>query len=625
MDGEWTLVAVTLLCGIFFWSFFQLKWSRQKQNLEKKLQTPRKKREACLKQAEEAVSHFKAEHPGLDLSPIMDLPLSELSQQIRDGSLQPDVVLHAYIEKALEVNSKLNCGTAFLTESLKQLEDIETHKDGLLYGIPISIKENIDYKGYDSTCGVFSMVNSPAAQDSVVVKVLKRQGAVPFIKTNVPQALYNYECSNPIYGTTVNPHNLQKTCGGSTGGEAALIGGGGSILGLGSDLGGSLRIPAAFCGVCALKPTTNRISLLGMNSCVKGIKSVRSSLGPMARDVNSLALCMRALLNKDMFTLDPTIPPLPFKHEVYESSERLRIGYYDNDGYMQPSPGMSRALQEAKALLEQAGHMVVLEAGKIGKRKDLSKFDKGQIVTARRLHQSISKTATLVECSRSAVLVPFKPPRIRTAIHEYFLKILLADGCATVRSHLKEGPINPCLQIGRSFDLPRFLKKIMSLVLNFTHPHIASLLDCTCGVSSVAELWKQQNVAENYIHEFIEEWEKLELDVVICPILGPAINFTYSGRLTSGTSYTALYNVLNFPVGVVPITKVTAEDEDQLRHYKGTFGGYADKLLIKALQDGVGLPLAVQCVSLPWQDELCLRLMRELEAVCAKNKQSNTQ
>ncbi|XP_027002568.2 fatty-acid amide hydrolase 1 isoform X2 [Tachysurus fulvidraco] len=576
MDREWTMVALALLCGIVF---FLLKWSGQKQNLERKLQTARKKREAGLKQAEQAVSHFKAEHPGLDLNLIVDLPLSELSQQIRDGSLQPDFVLHAYIEKALEVNSKFNCGTAFLKESLKQLEDIETHKDGILYGIPVSIKENFDYQGYDSTCGVSDMVNSPAAVDSVVVRVLKRQGAVPFIKTNVPQALINYECSNPIYGTTANPHNLQKTCGGSTGGEAALIGGGGSILGLGSDLGGSLRIPASFCGLCAFKPTANRISSLGLNSCVKGRKSVLSSVGPMARDVNSLALCMRALLNKDMFTLDPTIPPLPFKQEVYESSERLRIGYYDNDGYLQPFPCMSRALQEAKALLEQAGHK----------------------------------------------LVPFKPPHIYTAIPEYFMKVLLADGCASSSSHLKEDPINPCMQHGIPFGLPRFVKKIISLVLSFTHPHIASLVDSTCGVSSVADLWKQQSTIENYINKVIEEWNNLELDVLICPILGPALNYTYSGRLTSGTSYTALYNLLNFPAGVIPITKVTAEDEDQLRCYKGTFGSYADKLFIKAVEGGVGLPLAVQCVSLPWQEELCLRLMRELEALCAKNKQSNTE
>ncbi|XP_017335039.1 fatty-acid amide hydrolase 1 isoform X1 [Ictalurus punctatus] len=576
MDGEWTLVAVALLCGV---SFFLLNWSRQKQNLKRKLQIARQKREAGLQQAEQAVSHFKAENPGLDFSPIVALPLSELSQKIREGSLQPDVVLHAYIEKALEVNSKLNCGTALLIESLKQLEDIETHKDGLLYGIPISIKDNFDYEGYDSTCGVFSKVDNPAVVDSVVVKVLKRQGAIPFIKTNIAQGLYNYECSNPIYGTTVNPNNLQKTSGGSTGGEGALIGGGGSILGLGGDLGGSIRIPASFCGICALKPTANRISSLGLNTCVKGRMSILSSVGPLARDVDSLALCMRALLNKDMFTLDPKIPPLPFKQEVYESSEHLRIGYYDNDGYMQPSPSMSRALQEAKSLLEQAGHM----------------------------------------------LVPFKPPRIYTAVHEYFLKNLLADGGATIHSHLKQGPIDPCLNYGIFPGLPRFVKKTISLVLRCNHPHIASLVDSICGVSSVADLWEQQSDIENYIHEVIEQWKKLELDVLLCPMLGPALNLTYSGRLTSGVSYTALYNLLNFPVGVIPITKVTAEDEDQLRHYKGTFGGFGDKLFIKAMQGSVGLPVAVQCVSLPWQDELCLRLMRELEALCAKNKKPNTQ
>ncbi|XP_017335046.1 fatty-acid amide hydrolase 1 isoform X3 [Ictalurus punctatus] len=491
MDGEWTLVAVALLCGV---SFFLLNWSRQKQNLKRKLQIARQKREAGLQQAEQAVSHFKAE-------------------------------------------------------------------------------------GYDSTCGVFSKVDNPAVVDSVVVKVLKRQGAIPFIKTNIAQGLYNYECSNPIYGTTVNPNNLQKTSGGSTGGEGALIGGGGSILGLGGDLGGSIRIPASFCGICALKPTANRISSLGLNTCVKGRMSILSSVGPLARDVDSLALCMRALLNKDMFTLDPKIPPLPFKQEVYESSEHLRIGYYDNDGYMQPSPSMSRALQEAKSLLEQAGHM----------------------------------------------LVPFKPPRIYTAVHEYFLKNLLADGGATIHSHLKQGPIDPCLNYGIFPGLPRFVKKTISLVLRCNHPHIASLVDSICGVSSVADLWEQQSDIENYIHEVIEQWKKLELDVLLCPMLGPALNLTYSGRLTSGVSYTALYNLLNFPVGVIPITKVTAEDEDQLRHYKGTFGGFGDKLFIKAMQGSVGLPVAVQCVSLPWQDELCLRLMRELEALCAKNKKPNTQ
>ncbi|MCJ8729208.1 hypothetical protein PDJAM_G00103420 [Pangasius djambal] len=98
----------------------------------------------------------------------------------------------------------------------------------------------------------------------------------------------------------------------------------------------------------------------------------------------------------------------------------------------------------------------------------------------------------------------------------------------------------------------------------------------------------------------------------------------FASYLEGGLSYTALYNVLNFPVGVVPVTEVTAEDEDQLKHYTGNFGDSWDKLFVKAIRGGVGLPIAVQCVALPWQDEMCLRLMREVEELCAKNKRSNT-
>ncbi|MCI4375046.1 hypothetical protein PGIGA_G00104510 [Pangasianodon gigas] len=577
MDGEWKRVVVPLLCAVGV-SVFLLKW-REQQKVKRKLQRAREKREKELGRAEKAVSCFKTQNAGVDLSSVVTLPLAELSQQIRGGSLQPDAVLHAYMEKALEVNKKLNCATAVLTESLKQLEDIESHKDGLLYGIPISIKDNVDYEGYDSSCGVLTKLDDPAVKDSVVVSVLKKQGAIPFIKTNIPQGLLNYECSNPIYGRTVNPCNLEKTCGGSSGGEGALIAGGGSILGLGTDIGGSIRIPAAFCGICGLKPTNNRISVHGLSSCVKGVKTAMSAVGPLARDVESLALCMRALLCTDMFALDPTVPPIPFNQQVYESSEPLRIGYYENDGYLQPSPSMSRALRETKELLEKAGH----------------------------------------------TLIPFNPPRIFTAFHEFVARGGLADGAVTLLKHFKEGPVDPGLQHQVShWGLPKFMKKMISLLLRPIYPRMAAVIHATCGVSSPADLWKQHKEVEDYIHETLAEWRKLELDVLLCPMLGPAYSFNYTGKLNSALSYVALYNVLNFPVGVVPVTEVTAEDEDQLKHYRGNFGDVWDKLFVKAIRGGVGLPIAVQCVALPWQEEMCLRLMREVEELCAKNKRSNT-
>uniref|UniRef100_A0AAR2L810 Fatty-acid amide hydrolase 1 n=1 Tax=Pygocentrus nattereri TaxID=42514 RepID=A0AAR2L810_PYGNA len=549
MNREWTSLVATLICGTVVTVTF-LKWLGH-QKVQKKIQRARARRDAGLSQAQQTVQEFKEKNPGLDLSPIVDLPLAKLTKQIRAGSLQPDAVLHAYMDKALEVNRKLNCSTDVLMESVKQLSEIESHRDGLLYGVPISIKDNIAYKGHDCTCGVLCKLDDPAVMDSVVVTVLKRQGAIPFIKTNVPQGLLNYECSNPIYGMTVNPCNLQKTCGGSSGGEAALIGGGGSILGLGTDIGGSIRIPASFCGICGFKPTSNRISLRGANSCVKGIKSVTSSIGPMARDVESLALCMRALLCEDMFTLDPTVPPLPFNQQLYENTDRLRIGYYENDGYLQPSPSMARAFQETKKLLEQAGHTV-------------STFNENE----------------LNSCIKSG------------------------------------GPVDPSVQSQiMPYSFPRFVKKILCIILK----PIVSDLYCLYIFIVIYTLTEEIN----YIHQVIAEWKELELDVLLCPMLGPAYNFSYCGKLTSALSYTILYNLLNFPVGTVPVTTVTAEDEAKLSHYRGNFGDIWDKLFVKAVRGGVGLPVAVQCVSLPWQDELCLRFMREVENVCAYNKSSN--
>uniref|UniRef100_A0AAZ3QLL9 Fatty-acid amide hydrolase 1 n=1 Tax=Oncorhynchus tshawytscha TaxID=74940 RepID=A0AAZ3QLL9_ONCTS len=526
----------------------------------KKIQKAKVRREKSLQRAEHAVCQFNESHPETDTSLILSLSLAELSKQLKDGTLTPQAVFHSYMEKTLEVNRRLNCCTEVLLESWDQLEDVDSHKDGLLYGVPVSIKENIGYKGHDSTCGVICKLDLPATGDSVLVEVLKRQGAIPFVKTNVPQGLQNFDCGNPIYGLTLNPHNPQKTSGGSSGGEGALIGGGGSVLGLGSDIGGSIRIPSSFCGICGFKPTANRLSLRGASSCIRGQKSVLSSLGPMARDVDSLALCMQALLCDHMFRLDPTVPPIPFNQQVYQSSKPLRIGYYENDGYAMPSPSMGRALRETKALLEKAGH----------------------------------------------TLVSFSPPRLIYAMHELVVRGLLGDGCTTLLSHLKGGPVDPCLRDQIiPYSLPRTVKKILSILLKPIAVRVNVLREMLLYLFS-----------KDYIHEVIAEWRRCELDVLLCPMVGPAYIHNYPGTLT----YTIIYNLLNFPAGVVPVSTVTAEDEEELRHYKGNYGDLWDRLYKKAVTGGEGLPVAVQCVALPWQDELCLRFMREVEMLVREDK-----
>ncbi|XP_075472361.1 vitamin D3 hydroxylase-associated protein-like [Ascaphus truei] len=546
-----------------------LRWMNKRRIL-KKMEQERKRKDASVRQMEKAVAQFKKQNPGVDSKEILNMSLVELAEKLRDESLSPESVLFSYIEKALEVTKVTNCVTVFLSDCEAQLQEVKRQKKGPLYGVPISIKEQIGYQGHPNTCGLVQYLDELEKEDSVIVKVLKKQGAIIFAKTNVPQALLCLESSNPIYGKTFNPHNQAKGAGGSSGGEGALVGAGGSILGFGTDLGGSIRIPSSFCGIAGFKPTTKRLSIHGVRSALDGLLSVLICTGPMARDVDSLVLCMKALLCDEMFLLDLTVPPLPFNEEVYLTSKPLRIGYYDTDGYTLPNPGMRRAFLETKKLLEEAGH----------------------------------------------TLVPFTPPRLQYVYEELFLKALCGDGGETLREKFKGNIVDPNLkEMSLISNIPRVVKKILAFMLTPLFPRVASSLNALCGSSSVREHWLHHQAVQEYQNEFIAEWRKLNLDVILCPMLGPAFNAGYPGQLLATVSWTMLYNVLQFPVGVVPVGSVTEADEEALKHYKGHFNDHWDKLFKKAVSDGLGLPLSVQCVALPYQDELCLRFMKEVETL----------
>ncbi|XP_041063762.1 fatty-acid amide hydrolase 1-like [Carcharodon carcharias] len=503
------------------------------------------------------------------------LTLHDLCKSISKGVVSPSYVLHAYLEKALDATRKFNCIIEFLPECQAQLLDLHEAKKGLLYGIPISIKENINYKGHDSTCGLRKFVNQPAGEDSVIVKVLKKQGAIPFVKTNVPQTLLSFECSNPIYGETINPHNAKRTSGGSSGGEAALIAAGGSILGIGTDIGGSIRFPAACCGICGFKPTANRLSKIGLSGSLPGQKTFESMVGPLAKDVDSLALCMKALLCEEMFHLDPTVPPIPFNDEIYTNTNRMRIGYFESDGYWIPTPSMKRAIMETKQLLEAAGH----------------------------------------------TLISFTPPKTYNAMNEIIIPGLLADKGLTLIESLKGDVIDPSLKFQMSIcSMPEVMKKLLHFLLKPFSPRIAAGFKALTGIRSVKELWKHHIAAMTYREEYMKAWRKHNIEVLLCPSIGPAFTIGCAGKLSAISSYTIIFNLLNFPAGVVPVTKVTKEDEEELMNYKGYMNDSWDKTFKKAVSGGVGLPLAVQCVALPWHDELCLCFMREVENLVRKNK-----
>uniref|UniRef100_A0A8C6ZSP8 Fatty-acid amide hydrolase 1 n=1 Tax=Nothoprocta perdicaria TaxID=30464 RepID=A0A8C6ZSP8_NOTPE len=460
--------------------------------------------------------------------------------------------------QALQITRETNCITEYMWESETKFQQaVRPEKPGLLFGVPVSIKDSINCQGYDSTIGFASNINKPAAEDSVLVQVLKRQGAIPFVKTNVPQSLISYDCNNVIFGQTLNPTLYTRTSGGSSGGEGALIGGGGSILGFGTDLGGSLRLPAAFCGICALKPTGNRLS--SEKSCLWEQPGTHSSLlhvvgGHVGEKFTVFQSCPQAWLFCQLLTgLAPLQLPHALVPQVYSSTKPLRIGYYETDFFTMPSPSMRRAVREMKQLLEDAGHTVGHGNNPLHRDQEW-----------------------------------------RLQIHAL---------CPQLQ-HFKGFSCNMGLLLWMA-RTPDWLKTVLSWItkpfVRFISSYISALL--TRGAFAPQES----------CHKFIAQWKKLNLDVMLCPVLGPALPVGYPGKLAVATSYTILYNCLDFPAGVVPVTTVTDEDEDEMENYKGHYGDHWDRILAKGFSGSVGLPVAVQCVALPWQEELCLRFMREVE------------
>lgn len=202
--------------------------------------------------------------------------------------------------------------------------------------------------------------------------------AVLYVRTNVPQALMFGEAVNNVFGTTANPFNVMQclfsrshlneyiqrnlTCGGSSGGEGALIGMKGSPLGVGSDLGGSIRIPAAFQGLYGLRPSYNRVPYCGSTNSMEGQEAIPSVLGPLSSSVNGLKIFMKAMADAKPWISDPLALRLPWSDDAYKLADhggedaKLCFAILWDDGVCKPMPPYTRALQETKEALEAAGH-----------------------------------------------------------------------------------------------------------------------------------------------------------------------------------------------------------------------------------------------------------------------------
>jgi amidase len=228
---------------------------------------------------------------------------------------------------------------------------------GPFHGLPISLKDNFHLAGLDSTVGFTSHVGDPAAHESALVDLLVGAGAVVYVKTNVPTAMMIAETVNNTFGRTVNPRNRKLTSGGSSGGESALLAFRGSPLGVGTDIGGSLRIPAACTGLFTLRPSFGRFPTLGCRSGLPGQEAVQSVNGPMTHSLADLEYYSKTVVDAEPWHVDPRCLPIPWRGVSLPS--RLRIAVMWHDDMVLPTPPVTRALRHAVEKLRAAGHELV--------------------------------------------------------------------------------------------------------------------------------------------------------------------------------------------------------------------------------------------------------------------------
>jgi len=286
-------------------------------------------------------------------------PAVQQLELLRSGKLSVFELAEAHIQQIERLNPRLNAFADFDADRVRrQALQLDNSKDvrGPLHGLPVTVKSSIAIAGYRCEIGSLLHKGDIPSEDAFVVTRLRLAGALILGTTNCPEFLMAYETANLLHGRTSNPWDLDRTPGGSSGGESAAISAGLSAGGLGSDSGGSVRVPAHFTGICSLKPTPGRIPGRGhLPPCV-GPFSTLGAIGPMARTMADVTLLFRSLSGYD--PCDPASPPMALRNLSHAELRANTIGVFEDDGIIPVSPGTRASIRAAAAALSHAGFRV---------------------------------------------------------------------------------------------------------------------------------------------------------------------------------------------------------------------------------------------------------------------------
>lgn len=290
---------------------------------------------------------------------MLNRSATALARAIRQREFSAVEVIETHLAQIEKTHSRVNAAVVVLkNEALAAARELDSrlaagHDGGPLAGVPISVKDSIDVSGITTTSGTLGFRHAPPAQcDATLVHRLKNAGAIVIAKTNLPDLLFSFETDNYIFGRTNNPYDLSRTPGGSSGGEAALIASCGSALGLGSDAFGSVRLPAAFCGLAAIKPTTGRLPRTGHVPGPSGWTQAVWQIGPLARRVEDIQLAMQLLAYPD--DEDIWSPPVPLLDSPLDL-RNLKVAFFAGNGFAPCAPAITEAVQKCAHFLAAEG------------------------------------------------------------------------------------------------------------------------------------------------------------------------------------------------------------------------------------------------------------------------------
>ncbi|CCH46780.1 hypothetical protein BN7_6379 [Wickerhamomyces ciferrii] len=286
---------------------------------------------------------------------ITGLTTRELIDKQLQNELTAVDIYNAFSKRGALAHIFTNCAMElFFPEGLERAQELDDYRIknggklvGPFHGIPISLKELMKYKGKITNAGYVAFLDNIITNpddESLTIKILRDQGAVFYIRTSQPQTVMHLDTQNNITGRTTNPFNTKISPGGSSGGEGAAVALKASVIGIGSDIGGSVRVPAAFCGIYGIRPTTKRLSGLGSLSGGAGQESIFATQGPMTNSIDDIDYYMDAYINKGKPWLkDPNIIPLEWKLN-YQLDDTITFGFLTTDTIVDPSDSIKRGL-----------------------------------------------------------------------------------------------------------------------------------------------------------------------------------------------------------------------------------------------------------------------------------------